>query len=61
MPTALTLLSCSIWNKNKTYFTCASLNTNITMQYGEQVPQGKYNSSVEVVTFPWMFMAIILM
>ena len=28
------------------------VNTNITMQYGEPVPQGKCNSSLEVVTFP---------
>ena len=24
------------------------------MQYGVQVPQGKSNSSLEVVTFPWI-------
>ena len=24
------------------------------MQYGEPVPQGKSNSSLEVVTFPWI-------
>ena len=24
------------------------------MQYGEPVPQGKFNSSLEVVTFPWI-------
>ena len=29
-----------------------TLNTNITMQYGEPDPQRKSNSSLEVVTFP---------
>ena len=24
------------------------------MQYGEAIPQGKSNSSLEVVTFPWI-------
>ena len=28
-----------------------TLNTNITMQYGWTVPQGKSNSSLEVVSF----------
>ena len=26
----------------------------MTMQYGEPVPQGKSNSSLEGVTFPWV-------
>ena len=30
-----------------------TLNTNIVIQYGEPVPQGKSNS-LEVVTFPWI-------
>ena len=31
-----------------------TLKTNITMQYGNTVPQGKSNSSLEVVTFLWI-------
>ena len=31
-----------------------TLNTNTTMQFGEPVHQGKSNSSLEVVTFPWI-------
>ena len=31
-----------------------TLNTNISMQYGEPVPQGKPNSSLEVVNFSWI-------
>ena len=31
-----------------------TLNTNITMQYGETVPQGKSNFSWEVVTVLWI-------
>ena len=30
------------------------LNTNITMQHGELVPQRKSNSSLEVVNFLWI-------
>ena len=29
-------------------------NTNITMYYGELVPEGQSNTSLEVVTFPWI-------
>ena len=31
-----------------------TLNTNISVQYGELAPQEKPNSSLEVVTFPWI-------
>ena len=32
----------------------STLKTNITRQYGNTVPQGKSNSSLEVVTFLWI-------
>ena len=31
-----------------------TLNTNISVQYGELAPQEKPNSFLEVVTFPWI-------
>ena len=30
------------------------LNNNISIQYGEAVPQGKPNSSLEGVIYPWV-------
>ena len=30
------------------------LYVNITMQYGDAVPQGKSNSSLEILTFLWI-------
>ena len=34
-----------------------TLSTNITMQYGESVPQGKSNSCLVVVAFPWIIVS----
>ena len=34
-----------------------TLNTNNIMQYSKPVPQGKSNSSLEIVTFPWIIVS----
>ena len=59
----LLLLKNKIYTFNVFYaYTKPLNNTNISMQYGELVPQGKPNSSLEVATFPTasIFQIIIL-
>ena len=34
-----------------------TLKTNIIMQYSEPVPPGNSNSSLEIVTFPWIIVS----